>query len=91
MKTLTDRCATDFEESGNSDGSERIFNIGNVASIDIGVNLAKPDNSASEVIGDIQAFVPLEGIIDPNAEKERQEKHLAQLKYLAPLTKQKQH
>lgn len=47
--------------------------------LEIGSNLAKPDNAASEVIGQIQAFVPLEGIIDPAVEKERQLKHLKQI------------
>jgi valyl-tRNA synthetase len=48
--------------------------------IEIGKDLAKPSkNSACEVIGQIQAYVPLEGIIDPAAEKERQLKHLKQL------------
>ncbi|NUO07626.1 MAG: valine--tRNA ligase [Candidatus Brocadia sp.] len=53
-----------------------------MASIDrleIGKDLAKPAHSACEVIGKIQAFVPLAGIIDPIVEKERQSKHLKQM------------
>jgi len=71
--------------------------MANLERLEIGKNLAKPDNAASEVIGQInlsdgrdlsegliiggqiQVFVPLEGIIDPVAEKERQLKHLSQL------------
>ncbi|MCF6156595.1 MAG: valine--tRNA ligase [Candidatus Brocadia sp.] len=53
--------------------------MANVEHLEIGKDLARPDNSASEVIGRIQAFVPLAGIIDPIAEKERQSKHLKQL------------
>jgi valyl-tRNA synthetase len=53
--------------------------MANLERLEIGKNLAKPNNAASEVIGQIQAFVPLEGIIDPAAEKERQLKHLNQL------------
>ncbi len=53
--------------------------MANLERLEIGKNLAKPNNAASEVIGQIQAFVSLEGIIDPVAEKERQLKHLKQM------------
>ncbi|MBU6391486.1 MAG: valine--tRNA ligase [Planctomycetes bacterium] len=53
--------------------------MANVEHLEIGKSLAKPANSACEVIGQIQAFVPLAGIIDPIAEKERQSKNLKQL------------
>ncbi|MCR4322460.1 MAG: valine--tRNA ligase [Candidatus Brocadiaceae bacterium] len=53
--------------------------MANLERLEIGTNLAKPNNAASEVIGQIQAFVPLEGIIDPAAEKERQLKKLKEL------------
>lgn len=53
--------------------------MANLEDLEIGKNLTKPSNSACEVIGQIQAFVPLAGIIDPMAEKERQLKHLKQL------------
>ncbi len=64
--------------------SELLRRMANIEHLEIGKDLAKPANSASEVIGKIQAFVPLAGIIDPIAEKERQSKHLQQLEdYLA--------
>lgn len=53
--------------------------MANIDHLEIGRDLARPANSASEVIGKIQAFVPLGGIIDPVVEKERQLKHLQQL------------
>lgn len=59
--------------------SELLKRMANLERLEIGKNLKKPDNSACEVIGQIQAFVPLEGIIDTVAEKERQLKHLKQL------------
>ena len=59
--------------------SELLKRMANLERLEIGKNLKKPDNSACEVIGQIQAFVPLEGIIDTVTEKERQLKHLKQL------------
>ncbi len=56
-----------------------IKRMANLECLEIGRDLPRPPNSASEVIGEVQAFVPLEGIIDPNAEKGRQLKHLQQL------------
>jgi valyl-tRNA synthetase len=53
--------------------------IANLEQLGIGKNLPKPDNSACEVLGQIQAFVPLAGIIDIKAEKDRQQKNLKQL------------
>ncbi len=66
----------EYEIKEHSDILKRMANIEH---LEIGKNLAKPANSACEVIGKIQAFVPLAGIIDPVAEKERQSKHLRQL------------
>jgi len=53
--------------------------MAHIERLDIGKDIPRPHNSASEVIGNIQAFVPLEGLIDPIAERERQTKHLKQL------------
>lgn len=65
-----------YELSGHSELLKRMASIEH---LQIGVNLTKPANAACEVLGKIQAFVPLAGIIDPGAEKERQTKHLKQL------------
>ncbi len=59
--------------------SELLKRMADLEHLEIGKNIKKPDNSACEVIGQIQAFVLLEGIIDTDAEKERQLKHLKQL------------
>ncbi len=56
-----------------------IKRMANLECLEIGRDLPRPPNSASEVIGEVQAFVPLEGIINPDAEKDRQLKHLQQL------------
>ncbi|UJS17472.1 MAG: valine--tRNA ligase [Candidatus Jettenia sp.] len=71
-----------FSENGEFELKEHtdlLRRMANLEHLEIGKNLTKPINSASEVIGQIQAFVPLTGIIDPMAEKERQLKHLKQL------------
>ncbi|NUN21942.1 MAG: valine--tRNA ligase [Candidatus Jettenia caeni] len=66
-------------EFGLKEHTDLLRRMANLEHLEIGKNLTKPINSACEVIGQIQAFVPLAGIIDPMAEKERQLKHLKQL------------
>lgn len=56
-----------------------LVRMANLEQLEIGRELAKPDNSACEVIGQIQAFVPLAGLIDNSVEKERQANYLKQL------------
>ncbi|MDN3512109.1 MAG: valine--tRNA ligase [Candidatus Jettenia sp.] len=71
-----------FSENGEFELKEHtdlLRRMANLEHLEIGKNLTKPINSACEVIGQIQTFVPLTGIIDPMAEKERQLKHLKQL------------
>ncbi|HHT9128453.1 MAG TPA: valine--tRNA ligase [Candidatus Wujingus californicus] len=63
--------------------------IANLEQLEIGKNLPKPDNSACEVLGQIQAFVPLAGIIDIKAEKDRQQKNLKQLEDRLLIVKRK--
>ncbi len=53
-----------------------IVQMANLESVEIGVELEKPESSASEVVNDIQIFVPLKGLIDKDAEKEKQKEHL---------------
>ncbi len=53
-----------------------IVQMANLDGVEIGVGLAKPESSASEVVNDIQIFVPLKGLIDKEAEKEKQKEHL---------------
>lgn len=76
--------------------SDLLKRMANIEYLKIGKDLAKPANSACEVIAptlsgeydlskglflgqQIQVFIPLAGIIDPIAEKERQSQHLKQL------------
>jgi valyl-tRNA synthetase len=63
--------------------------IANLEQLEIGKNLPKPDNSACDVLGQIQAFVPLAGIIDIKAEKDRQQKNLKQLEERLLIVKRK--
>ncbi|MCP4254032.1 MAG: valine--tRNA ligase, partial [Candidatus Scalindua sp.] len=53
-----------------------IVQMANLDGVEIGVELEKPESSASEVVNDIQIFVPLKGLIDKDAEKEKQKEHL---------------
>jgi len=51
---------------------ERILrDFGYIESAEIGVALEKPKQSATDVIGPIQVFVPLAGVLDIDAEKTR--------------------
>jgi valyl-tRNA synthetase len=54
--------------------------MANLDGVEIGVDLEKPESSASEVVNDIQIFVPLKGLIDKEAEKEKQKEHLNKTK-----------
>ncbi|MBI4711836.1 MAG: valine--tRNA ligase [Planctomycetes bacterium] len=51
--------------------------LGKLETIDWGIKAAKPKHSATEVIGDLQLFIPLEGIIDFAEERKRLEGRLA--------------
>ncbi len=53
-----------------------IVQMANLDGVEIGVDLEKPESSASEVVNDIQIFVPLKGLIDKEAEKEKQKERL---------------
>jgi valyl-tRNA synthetase len=47
---------------------------------DPGANQEPPRNCATAVVGEMRIFVPLEGIVDPDAEIERLEKELAKIR-----------
>lgn len=69
--------------------AELLKRMANLEHVKIGKDIPRPDNSACEVIGQIQTFVPLEEIIDPATEKERQLKHLRQLEYHLQIVRSK--
>jgi valyl-tRNA synthetase len=50
--------------------------MANLDNLEIGIDLEKPESSASEVVNNIQIFVPLEGLIDKEVEKKKQQEHL---------------
>jgi len=53
-----------------------ICRMANLDRLEVGVGIEKPDASALEVIGHMELFVPLEGIIDFAAERKRLERQL---------------
>ncbi|HLA37461.1 MAG TPA: valine--tRNA ligase, partial [Candidatus Brocadiales bacterium] len=56
--------------------------------LEIGINLARPANSASAVVGPFQVFIPLTGIISLETERLRHEKQIQQLEeYLSKVQK----
>lgn len=59
--------------------------IGDLAKVsisEISSKAQKPHMAASAVVGDIELFIPLEGLIDLNKERERLEKEIAKTKTL---------
>lgn len=62
-----------------------------VDNLTAGLNLEKPDASASSVVGAIEVFVPLEGLIDLDIERERLQKEIEQKeKFITSLQKKLQ-
>lgn len=56
--------------------------------LEIGINLVRPANSASAVVGPFQVFIPLTGIINLETERLRHEKQIQQLEeYLSKVQK----
>jgi len=53
-----------------------IERLAHTESVEIGVGLAKPKSCATEVVGGIQMFVPLEGLIDLDKERARLQKRI---------------
>jgi valyl-tRNA synthetase len=67
---------------------ELIKHQANLSKIELGVKLAKPKHSATEIVNALQLFIPLEGIIDPEAEKKRLQDRLTKVQeQLAVITK----
>ncbi|MCX5648889.1 MAG: valine--tRNA ligase [Planctomycetota bacterium] len=55
------------------EGSELIRQLANAVKVDIGPQIVKPPHSASDVQGECEVYVPLEGLIDFEAERKRLE------------------
>ncbi len=53
-----------------------IVKLSGTSEIEFGVNVEKPNSAASEVVDNIQVFVPLSGLMDVSVEKNRLEKEL---------------
>ena len=57
-----------------------IAKLAGAESMEIGIDLPKPESSSVQVVGRIQVFVPLAGVIDVEAERERLESRLQKLR-----------
>ncbi len=58
---------------------ENIYILGRLEKLTIGADVEKPSPSASAVIRDAEIFIPLEGVIDIEAERKRLGKELARV------------
>jgi len=56
--------------------------LARLAEVHIGVGLAKPPASSAEVVGGVQLYVPLRGLIDLETERARIEKRIAEAELL---------
>jgi valyl-tRNA synthetase len=54
--------------------------MANLDGLEVGIDLEKPESSASEVINEIQVFVPLKELIDVGVEKKRHMERLNKIK-----------
>ena len=55
---------------------ELLKRLGFMGSLAAGINLPKPESSAADVVGAIQVFVPLKGLIDVDVERQKAQKQL---------------
>jgi valyl-tRNA synthetase len=57
---------------------DRAMALGRVASLTAGIEVEKPGTASTVVEGGLEIFIPLEGLIDLDAERARLEKEIAQ-------------
>ena len=57
-------------------GRPHLQRLGKVATLTVGEDLAKPPNSATAVVKNMELFIPLEGLIDMEVERERLTKRI---------------
>ena len=74
--------ATEAERASLLDVRDYIAVLTNAEQVEIGVELPQPPSSGSAVVGDINVFVPLEGLIDLEAEMSRLKKEIAKFQGL---------
>jgi valyl-tRNA synthetase len=59
---------------------ERILHdFGFMGDVSIGIDLPKPDKAATDVVGSVQVFVPLEGLVDLDEERDRLQSRIDEL------------
>ena len=63
----------------NSEQSEYIKQLGRIQSIKVDENVEKPKACASAMFGTTEIYIPLEGLIDLDVEKQRIEKEISRL------------
>jgi len=74
--------STSDEGAASSIDTNRAFiqHLANASALTVGPEVVKPAQAAAEVTGFAEVFVPLAGLIDTGAEKERLEKRQAELR-----------
>jgi valyl-tRNA synthetase len=70
-------CAPGDLAPGIDEMREGFLRFVNASELDAGADLAKPEACAAAVAGDVDVWVPLEGLVDAKAERARLEKQIA--------------
>jgi valyl-tRNA synthetase len=75
--------------AGQLRAHERLLKeLGFIEQAEIGIGLARPAASATDVVGQMQVFVPLKGVLDIDVERERLQKRIGEVeKYVDGLLK----
>jgi valyl-tRNA synthetase len=66
-----------------------ILNLGKVEELKMGQRIKRPPKVGSAVIKDMEVFVPLEGLVDPETERKRLEKDIQRITTLLDKTSKK--
>jgi valyl-tRNA synthetase len=75
--------------AGIKEHQDLIIHQANLSKIELGIKLAQPKHSATEIVSVLKLFVPLEGIIDIEIEKKRLKERLTKVQEQLEFVKQK--
>ena len=72
-------CKTDQARDNLEQGATAIRVLGKVGELTIGQGLERPKQVATQVVGDVEIFLPLSGLVDVAEEMKRLEKEIAKV------------
>ena len=72
-------CKSGLSQQILEEGSAAIRVLGKVGELTIGQSLAPPEQSATQVAGDVEISLPLAGLVDVGEEEKRLQKEIAKV------------